>query len=622
MYRIFVVAIICMACNSSDKRGLQPASMGLLPFFKNEVNPLLQNRETTAAKRKLDSILPVVKKRYNYVEMCSWLRCMAVVYQLENKPDSARQYVDQSLQLAIEKDTTERQILAGKIQTADIMADQYSLDSALRYALEAHFLAKRIDTPGLPFICMKLYDIYEKIGDLPMQKKYLFEGFMRSTSPKHKTVFATKISAYYDRVNQIDSALIFFQALMKDSSFSNPYYDAVRYENLGALLTKKGFLKEGLHYQLKGMQISRALGELDALSYYNVAATYRKLGQYNEDANLLDTALSFVAHEKKPALQKQIWRAKAENLTLQKKTLQAYAALDSAFAYYQKEVETSIIIRATELEKQYSLLEKDNQIKSLALSHQVSENARARQRLAIVFIIGGAVILGLLLGWKWKRKYYKMVIKELNSRHQLLRGQSDHHFWGNCVGVLQAIIRQGDTGRAVWFVQQFVRLLRLSLENTRHPFVPLNKELEALTCYLQLQQNIFIDRFDYRIDVVDVPEQEEILMPPMLLQPFAENAIMHGFAGQQEKGQINIRIQKDDKALHCVIEDNGRGFQGAETNLYRNRPPLSTLITQERLAILSRQTKTVARLRVVDKKAEEGKRGVRVELILPYQMED
>jgi hypothetical protein len=69
-------------------------------------------------------------------------------------------------------------------------------------------------------------------GDLPMQKKYLLEGFNRSTSPKHKTVFATNISEYYDRVNQVDSALIFFQALMRDSSFSNPYYDAVRLQIL------------------------------------------------------------------------------------------------------------------------------------------------------------------------------------------------------------------------------------------------------------------------------------------------------------------------------------------------------------------------------------------------------
>ncbi|OQP67815.1 hypothetical protein [Niastella populi] len=154
---------------------------------------------------------------------------MAVAFQLENKLDSARLYVDRSLQLAIEKDTTERQILAGKIQTAAILSDSKSLDSALGYAREAYFLAKRIDTPGIPFICLKLYDIYEKIGDLAMQKKYLFEGFHRSTSPKHKTVFAT-----------------------------NPYYDAVRYENLGALLSKKGSFKEGLQYQLKGMHINKA----------------------------------------------------------------------------------------------------------------------------------------------------------------------------------------------------------------------------------------------------------------------------------------------------------------------------------------------------------------------------
>jgi hypothetical protein len=124
-------------------------------------------------------------------------------------------------------------------------------------------------------------------------------------------------------------------------------------------------------------------------------------------------------------------------------------------------------------------------------------------------------------------------------------------------------------------------------------------------------------QFDYQIEVEGVAYQEDMLIPPMLLQPFTENAILHGFTGQKEKGQIRIRIQKNHKALHCIIEDNGRGFQGAETNPYHKRP-LSTLINQERLAILSRQTKTVAQLTIVDKKATGGEPGVRVELILPY----
>jgi sensor histidine kinase YesM len=89
---------------------------------------------------------------------------------------------------------------------------------------------------------------------------------------------------------------------------------------------------------------------------------------------------------------------------------------------------------------------------------------------------------------------------------------------------------------------------------------------------------------------------------------------------KKEIGLINIRIKKNHKTLHCIIEDNGRGFQGAETNNSHKRS-LSTVINQERLQLLSRQTKTAAKLTIVDKKATAGERGVRVELMLPYKME-
>ncbi len=616
MYRTFVLAIICMACNSHGNRSQPNASGALVPFLKEKVNPLLHNQETKAAKKQLDSIWPFVKKRDNYEEVCGWLRCMAVVYELNNQLDSARYYVDQALQLAIVKDTTERQILAGKIQTAGVLSAAHSLDSALRYALDAYSLAKRIDTPGLPFICLKLYDIYEKIGDLEMQKKYLFEGFNRSTSPKHKTVFATNISAYYDRINEVDSALIFFQALMKDSSFSNPYYDAVRFENLGTLLSKKGSLEEGLRYQLKGMHISRELGALNAQSYFNIAATYRKLGAYKKDETFLDTALNLVAHEKDWALQKRIWRAKAENLSLQKQPYLANAAHDSAYGYFKKEVDSSIISQARELEAKYSLLEKDNQIKSLALSNEVSERTRERQRSTIVRIISGTVVLSLLLAWLWRRKQVKRNIREESLRQQLLRGQIDTHFLYNSVDGLQELIENGNTESAIEFIQRLAELFRLSLDNARHPFVPLKKELAALNSYLTIQRFYFDDLFDYHIDVTGIANQNTILIPPMLLQPFVENSVLHGFAEQKQKGQLKIHIQKKDKALHCIIEDNGRGFQSGEDQSQKRS--LSTIINKERLEIVSRQTKTPAKLKIVDKKAMGGEMGVRVELVVPY----
>jgi LytS/YehU family sensor histidine kinase len=183
------------------------------------------------------------------------------------------------------------------------------------------------------------------------------------------------------------------------------------------------------------------------------------------------------------------------------------------------------------------------------------------------------------------------------------------------------LIRKGNTDEANQFVQRLARLFRFSLENAREPFVPLKNELEALVCYLQLQQTLFNDQFDYEIEVEGVSDQATILIPPMLLQPFAENAILHGFADQQEKGQINICIKKTPGSLNCMIEDNGRGLQGAEI-IGNHKRSLSITINQERLAILSRQTKTVAQLTIVDKKETVGKPGVRVDLILPFQLED
>ena len=203
-----------------------------------------------------------------------------------------------------------------------------------------------------------------------------------------------------------------------------------------------------------------------------------------------------------------------------------------------------------------------------------------------------------------------MEIREESLRQQLLRGQINSHFVYNCVRGLQRLIGKGNTEGINTFVHHLAQLFKLSLENALEPFVLLKNELDALDSYLTLQQSLFANQFDYHIEVQGIADQEAILLPPMLLQPFTENVVLHGFAGQQEKGQINISIQKHDNALHCVIDDNGRGLQSAE-NLSKKRS-LSTIINKERLDILSRQTGTHAQLNIIDKKETTGEGGVRV----------
>ncbi len=108
------------------------------------------------------------------------------------------------------------------------------------------------------------------------------------------------------------------------------------------MLSKKGQPKEGLTYQLKGLEIKRGLKELNAQSYLNIAMTYRKLGDLSKEEAQLDTALIVASAERDAALQKKIWHASAQNFALQNKFRNAYSAIDSAFGYYQKEVEKTV----------------------------------------------------------------------------------------------------------------------------------------------------------------------------------------------------------------------------------------------------------------------------------------
>jgi hypothetical protein len=119
------------------------------------------------------------------------------------------------------------------------------------------------------------------------------------------------------------------------------------------------------------------------------------------------------------------------------------------------------------------------------------------RRTAMIRIVCGAVLLGLLLFWLWRRKQFIRHIREESLRQQLLRGQIESHFLFSAVNGLQHLIRKGNTDEATRFVQQLAQLFRLSLENARHPFVPLKNEMEALVSYLQLQQTLF----DYQFDI-------------------------------------------------------------------------------------------------------------------------
>jgi len=276
------------------------------------------------------------------------------------------------------------------------------------------------------------------------------------------------------------------------------------------------------------------------------------------------------------------------------------------------------------IESEYNLADKQENIDRLSnVNEAAKQKIREKNNLLIVTILGillfaVTVIVLLLLARQRKLRTEKQLLEARNNKteleQRLLRTQMEPHFIFNSLSVMQNLIHNHENAKAILYLQQFAGLLRASLENSRENYVPLHDEIEALRNYISLQAMRFEDAFDYSIQLYEGYEQDNIIIPPMLLQPFVENAIYHGIRGVRHKGSIDIHISRQEGSLYCTITDNGPGLQEKAAT---SRKSLAVRIARERLEIASKETGHTASVSVQNRQGETT--GVVVELMIPYK---
>jgi sensor histidine kinase YesM len=164
--------------------------------------------------------------------------------------------------------------------------------------------------------------------------------------------------------------------------------------------------------------------------------------------------------------------------------------------------------------------------------------------------------------------------------------------------------------------------MRLILENSPKEFIPLETEVEILQKYLETQKLRFEDRFEFDIDVSGEINSEYAMIPPMITQPFIENAIEHGQLHTIEGGFIHISFKKVNDLLQIMIEDNGIGRKGSEMNKKsKAHKSMAMNITRERIDNLNKKYRTEGFLLVEDYN-KELKTGTKVLISLPYKEEN
>ena len=204
-----------------------------------------------------------------------------------------------------------------------------------------------------------------------------------------------------------------------------------------------------------------------------------------------------------------------------------------------------------------------------------------------------------------------------------LRSQMNPHFIFNCLNSIDYYILKNETEKASDYLNRFSRLIRLILQNSRNNQVNLKDELEALKLYIEMETLRFQGQFVYTIQVKNglVPIDHEI--PPMLLQPYVENAIWHGLLHSDKPGRLDIILALEGYNLICVIQDNGVGrnfVQQMNASSKLKTRSMGTKITEDRLELFSKLYHNEAFVEIIDLKDREGRaKGTRVELSIPVQ---
>ena len=191
---------------------------------------------------------------------------------------------------------------------------------------------------------------------------------------------------------------------------------------------------------------------------------------------------------------------------------------------------------------------------------------------------------------KNKEKVKKLTLENhlISLEQKALQLQMNPHFIFNVLNGIKALGNSGNTEELNTTVNQFATLLRAILNNSREEEISLSQEISTLKNYVELEQKMSSNVFQYAFNTTtNNIDLEEILIPPMLIQPFIENAIKHGFKGKSETGQITIDFIVKDNYLHCVIVDNGIGYNHSKKTT-KNHKSLALKVTQERIKNLSK----------------------------------
>ncbi|MBI3218589.1 MAG: histidine kinase [Bacteroidetes bacterium] len=241
----------------------------------------------------------------------------------------------------------------------------------------------------------------------------------------------------------------------------------------------------------------------------------------------------------------------------------------------------------SEMEQKYNKVENELTIQELAAQ---------KQFYLLLSVAGLLAIIAFAFFLRQLSLRHKKTVLEAEQR--LNRARMNPHFFFNALTSLQQhALQQKDGLMLASRLSQFSDVMRKTLESTYQEYTTIEEEMEFLRQYLEIQKNRYPIAFDFSIEAQAEVEIDELLIPPMIIQPFVENSIEHGMAGIDWKGHISIRFEKRADELYVEVLDNGKGLQAEKVEKNEHISRASEII-KDRIYLLATKVKSKARFTI------------------------
>lgn len=241
-------------------------------------------------------------------------------------------------------------------------------------------------------------------------------------------------------------------------------------------------------------------------------------------------------------------------------------------------------------------------------------------RLAIVLLL--VAVIAVVLSYRLRQVFIRNKLElELNqSKQQALAAQMEPHFVFNSLSSIQNYILQENKEAANTYLTKLAKLIRMTLDHTMQHYISLEEELGALKLYLELEKMRFKNKFEFTITIDPELQHERLKVPALIIQPYAENAILHGIMPLEGIGKLEIELEKQGQSLLYRIRDNGIGRKKSQMkkNSIWQYKSVGMSITQKRVELINAVFKRDIRIHVLDLENQEGQStGTQVEVLLP-----